>query len=59
MSGRDNTSLETLAEASCTLCKVVANELPSYKVYEDDKYLGILDIYPNSEYFPKRKYFNS
>lgn len=27
-------------------CKIVAGELPSYKVYEDDKFLAFLDITP-------------
>ncbi len=27
-------------------CKVVAGELPSYKVYEDDNFLAFLDIRP-------------
>jgi histidine triad (HIT) family protein len=31
---------------SCILCQVVKGEFPSYKVYEDDKILGILDINP-------------
>lgn len=28
----------------CIFCKIVNNELPSYKVYEDDEFLAILDI---------------
>lgn len=28
----------------CILCQVVKSKLPSYKVYEDEKVLGILDI---------------
>lgn len=31
---------------SCILCQVVKGKLPSYKVYEDDKIIGILDINP-------------
>jgi histidine triad (HIT) family protein len=30
----------------CILCQVARGKLPSYKVYEDDKILGILDINP-------------
>ena len=30
----------------CIFCKIVENEIPSYKVYEDDKYLAFLDIEP-------------
>lgn len=33
--------------AGCVFCKVVSGEFPSYKIYEDDKYLAILDLYPN------------
>ena len=31
---------------NCIFCKIVAGELPSYKVYEDDKVLAFLDIKP-------------
>ena len=41
----------------CIFCKIAAGELPCYKVYEDDKYLGFLDIRPltlgNSLLIPK------
>lgn len=30
----------------CIFCKIIAGESPSYKVYEDDQFLGILDIFP-------------
>lgn len=30
----------------CIFCKIVAKELPSYLVYEDNEYLGFLDIFP-------------
>jgi len=31
---------------NCVFCKIVAGEIPSYKVYEDDKYLAFLSIQP-------------
>lgn len=31
---------------SCIFCKIVRGEIPSYKVYEDDKFLAFLDIEP-------------
>jgi len=31
---------------NCILCQVIRGELPSYKVYEDEKIVGILDINP-------------
>lgn len=30
----------------CIFCKIVAGELPSYKIYENDRYLAFLDIFP-------------
>lgn len=30
----------------CLFCKLVAGEIPSYKIYEDDKVLAFLDIKP-------------
>ncbi len=30
----------------CIFCKIVVGELPSYKIYEDDTTLAILDIHP-------------
>lgn len=32
----------------CILCKIVNNEIPSYKIYEDDTILAFLDIAPVS-----------
>ena len=32
----------------CIFCKIVAGEIPCYKVYEDDQFLGFLDIAPFS-----------
>jgi histidine triad (HIT) family protein len=33
-------------DKDCVFCKIVKGELPSYKVYEDEKYLAFLDIHP-------------
>jgi histidine triad (HIT) family protein len=30
----------------CIFCKIARNELPSFKVYEDEKTLAFLDIHP-------------
>lgn len=30
----------------CVFCKIVAGELPCYKLYEDEKVLAFLDIHP-------------
>ena len=32
----------------CIFCKIVSGRSPSSVVYEDDKYIGFLDIYPFS-----------
>lgn len=31
---------------NCIFCKIVAGEIPSYKVYEDSRVLAFLDIHP-------------
>ncbi len=31
----------------CLFCKIVKGEIPSYKLYEDDKIIVIMDAYPN------------
>lgn len=33
-------------ETSCIFCKIVAGEIPSFKVYEDEHTLAFLDIHP-------------
>ncbi len=33
---------------NCIFCKIVKREIPSYKVYEDDRFLAFLDIRPLS-----------
>jgi len=55
-----NMSPEQIAELqkkNCVFCKIIAGEVPSHKVYEDDKFMAILDIYPSSKghtlIFPK------
>lgn len=37
-----------MGEADCIFCKIVAGEIPSHKVYEDDRVLGFLDVGPLS-----------
>lgn len=34
--------------STCIFCKIVAGEIPSYTIYEDEKYLAFLDISPIS-----------
>ncbi len=33
---------------NCIFCKIIAGEIPCYKVYEDDNFLAFLDINPQS-----------
>ena len=44
----------------CVFCKIVAGDIPSYKVYEDDAFLAFLDIHPQSpghvQVIPKQHY---
>ncbi len=46
----------------CIFCKIINNEIPSYKVYEDDNVLAILDIsqitYGHTLVIPKDHYEN-
>ena len=34
------------SDPKCIFCKIIKGEIPSYKVYEDDKVLAILDLRP-------------
>lgn len=44
--------------SDCVFCQIVAGKIPCYKVYEDDDFLGFLDIKPlsigNSLLIPKK-----
>jgi len=33
----------------CIFCKIIKGELPSYKIYEDDLFICILDIFPRTK----------
>ncbi len=32
----------------CIFCRIVAGRLPAYRIYEDRRYVAILDIFPNT-----------
>src|SRR3989344_346068 len=34
--------------ADCIFCKIVKNEIPCYKIYEDKEFLAFLDINPRN-----------
>ena len=33
---------------TCIFCKIVAKEIPCYKIYEDDEFMAFLDIAPRN-----------
>jgi histidine triad (HIT) family protein len=33
---------------NCVFCKIVAGKIPSHKVYEDESFIGFLDINPRA-----------
>lgn len=35
--------------SECLFCKIVAGEIPCHKIYEDERVLAFLDIFPVSE----------
>lgn len=35
-----------MEQKNCLFCKIVAGEIPSYKIYEDENFLAFLDINP-------------
>jgi histidine triad (HIT) family protein len=38
-----------ITDPNCIFCKIVAGEIPSYKVYEDDNFFGFLTIKPHTK----------
>lgn len=44
----------------CIFCKIVKGEIPSHKIWEDEKHMAFLTIFPNTEGFtvvvPKKHY---
>ncbi len=37
------------AQAECIFCKIIAGEIPSFRIYEDDGVLAFMDINPANE----------
>lgn len=37
-----------MQDPNCIFCKIVAGEIPAYKVYEDEHFLAFLDINPRT-----------
>ncbi len=38
-----------MKEKNCIFCRIASGDAPSYKIYEDGKYLAFLDLFPNIE----------
>ena len=38
-----------MRDQDCIFCKVIHNELPSFKIWEDENSIAILDIFPNTK----------
>ncbi len=38
-----------MSKQDCIFCRIVEGEIPSIKVWEDEKHLAILDVNPNTE----------
>jgi diadenosine tetraphosphate (Ap4A) HIT family hydrolase len=36
---------------NCIFCKIVRGEMPSHKIWEDEKHIAFLSIFPNTEGF--------
>ncbi|MGB3921666.1 MAG: HIT domain-containing protein [Minisyncoccia bacterium] len=53
-------TINKMDEKNCIFCKIVAGEIPSHKVYEDEDFLAFLDINPQSpghtQVVPKKHY---
>lgn len=47
---------------NCIFCKIVKGEIPCHKIWEDEKHLAFLSIFPNTEGFSvviPKKHFSS
>jgi len=40
-----------MKDANCIFCKIVSGEAPCHKVWEDDKHLAFLTLWPNTDGF--------
>jgi diadenosine tetraphosphate (Ap4A) HIT family hydrolase len=38
-----------MKKPNCIFCKIAKGEIPSYKIYEDEEFFAILDIFPNTK----------
>ena len=56
----EHTNISKDGEDVCIFCKIAKGEIPAEKVYEDDNFIGILDINPEMKghtlVFPKKHF---
>lgn len=56
----ETANIKAIRKLMCVFCKIVAGEIPSHKVYEDDNFLAFLDIRPlnigHTLIIPKKHY---
>lgn len=49
-----------MTQGDCIFCKIVTGDIPSFKIYEDDKFLAFLDAFPlvpgHTQIVPKKHY---
>ena len=38
-----------MKKSDCIFCQIIEGKIPSYKIYEDNDYIAILDIFPNTK----------
>lgn len=66
--GQNPESDYTVAPKDCIFCKIVRGEAPAHKIWEDEKHLAFLSIYPNTpgfsvvitkEHYPSYAFDNS
>lgn len=38
-----------MSDPNCVFCKIVKGEIPSHKIFEDEDFIAILDIFPNTK----------
>jgi len=52
--------IQELIKQQCIFCKIIAGEIPAYKIYEDNNFLAFLDINPanpgHTIVIPKKHY---
>lgn len=60
MSSMKHHNEDTPPITDCLFCKILNGEIPSKKIYEDDNFVAILDIYPirrgHAVLLPKKHY---